>query len=243
MARQLDYRRGGRPVRRWARWQRRLTAVVAAAALALGVWLGGPWLAAQALAAPQRLQRWAAPALAARMEALRQENFALRTRLAALAGLAAENEALRALAGSPARPADAVCRPARVTARGPGTLTLYCAQGLPAVGDAVLDRTGHYAGRVTAADGHAATIELGGSPACLAGSAAGVLETGPDGWRLTGLALPVQLAADTVVTTPDGYWVGTVAGAAVPDAGGLTAHVPLTDTAFLSDCLYFVATG
>ena len=57
---------------------------------------------------------------------------------------------------------------------------------------------------------------------------------------LTGLPADCGLAAGTVVTTPDGCWLGALAEAPGPDGGGLTARAPLTDTADLGSTVFFV---
>ena len=43
-----------------------------------------------------------------------------------------------------------------------------------------------------------------------------------------------------IVTTAGGDWLGTLAASPTPDADGLTAQVPLTDTADLWGTVYFV---
>lgn len=48
------------------------------------------------------------------------------------------------------------------------------------------------------------------------------------------------LTAGDIVTTAGGDWLGTLAAAPAPDADGLTAQVPLTDTADLWGTVYFV---
>lgn len=110
--------------------RRRAAALLLAAVLAAGVWQSArlralAWAAADkaALALAER----AAPGFAARLQALEAENFRLRNALAAGAADAAENEALRALLGSGARPAGS-WQPVRVTARAAdGRLTLAAA--------------------------------------------------------------------------------------------------------------------
>ena len=107
--------------------------------LAAGVWQSArlralAWAAADkaALALAER----AAPGFAARLQALEEENFRLRSALAAGAADAAENEALRALLGSGARPAGS-WQPVRVTARaadGRLTLAAALAPGTPVLG-------------------------------------------------------------------------------------------------------------
>lgn len=241
MARHFDQLFGPRPLSRRKRRKRRLLWLALCAALAAAGWLGGPYLAARALALPQWALERMAPHFEARLDALRQETRTLRTALADAALLEQENQALRDLLQSPSRPQSGTWLPARVVARSPSGMTLYCADAAPRPGVTVLDRYGHYAGVVTSADGHTAAVQLPGSPACLAGDAVGVLEVTADGWRLAGVALPTTLRAGMLVTTPDGAWVGLLAQDPVTDPGGLTAHAALLDTAVLTDPLYFVA--
>lgn len=242
MAVRLDLTHGARGARR--RRARRLARLGAAALLAVLVWRQGPAAAACALEVPRRLAAWLAPAFTARLEALEQENQALHNQLAALLPLEQENAALRALVNS-GRAAPGVWMPARVTARAPGQLTLYCADARPAAGAAVVDRRGRYAGCVARAEGDTVVVTLPGEPACLAGQAVGVLQAGTDGWSLAGLpaAAAQGLDAGTPVTTLDGAWVGTLAAAPETEPGGLTARAPLAGTADRWDALYFVAAG
>lgn len=62
----------------------------------------------------------------------------------------------------------------------------------------------------------------------------------PGQWVLTGLPADCALTAGDIVTTAGGDWLGTLATAPAPDADGLTAQVPLTDTADLWGTVYFV---
>lgn len=55
-----------------------------------------------------------------------------------------------------------------------------------------------------------------------------------------GLPADCALTAGDIVTTAGGNWLGTLATAPTPDADGLTAQVPLTDTADLWGTVYFV---
>ena len=57
---------------------------------------------------------------------------------------------------------------------------------------------------------------------------------------LTHLPADCALTAGDIVTTAGGDWLGTLAAAPAPDADGLTAQVPLTDTADLWGTVYFV---
>ena len=133
--------------------RRRAAALLLAAVLAAGVWQSArlralAWAAADKAALA--LAEHAAPGFAARLQALEEENFRLRSALAAGAADAAENEALRALLGSGARPAGS-WQPVRVTARAAdGRLTLAAAL---APGTPVLDSRGRLAGIVAESGG------------------------------------------------------------------------------------------
>ena len=72
----------------------------------------------------------------------------------------------------------------------------------------------------------------------LCGGYAGLVTPGQ--WILTGLPADCALTAGDIVTTAGGDWLGTLAAAPAPDADGLTAQVPLTDTADLWGTVYFV---
>ena len=125
--------------------------------------------------------------------------------------------------------------PARVVARGVGGFTLACPDTAP--GNAVLDAGGRYAGVVTRTDGDTCTVEFSAA-AGLCGRYAGLVTPGQ--WVLTGLPADCALTAGDIVTTAGGDWLGTLAAAPAPDADGLTAQVPLTDTADLWGTVYFV---
>ena len=125
--------------------------------------------------------------------------------------------------------------PARVVARGVGGFTLACPDA--AQGNAVLDAGGRYAGIVTRTDGDTCTVEFSAA-AGLCGSYAGLVTPGQ--WVLTGLPADCALTAGDIVTSAGGDWLGTLAAAPAPDADGLTAQVPLTDTADLWGTVYFV---
>lgn len=168
-----------------------------------------------------------------RLDALQQENFTLHQQLAQSADALAENAALRKLVGC-GRGITGVT-PARVVARGVGGFTLACPDAAP--GNAVLDAGGRYAGVVTRTDGDTCTVEFSAA-AGLCGSYAGLVTPGQ--WVLTGLPADCALAAGDIVTTAGGDWLGTLAAAPTPDADGLTAQVPLTDTADLWGTVYFV---
>lgn len=203
------------PVRRRRR-RRWLPAAIVA------LWLAAPLLLAGTDAL---LRRHSSRELAA----LEQQTRTLRLRLADCADAAEENQALRQALGS--REPGWQLSPARVTAYLPDGFVLAC--GAPP-GTPVLDRQGRWAGQVTASAGGLCTV-FRGSPAGLAGTAVGLVRDGV----LTGLPVPVTLEAGTVVTTPEGLWLGTLAEAPCPD--GLTAAAPLTDTADMADWLYFTA--
>ena len=166
-------------------------------------------------------------------DALQQENFTLHQQLAQSADALAENAALRQLVGC-GRGITGVT-PARVVARGVGGFTLACPDTAP--GNAVLDAGGRYAGVVTRTDGDTCTVEFSAA-AGLCGSYAGLVTPGQ--WVLTGLPADCALTAGDIVTTAGGDWLGTLAAAPAPDADGLTAQVPLTDTADLWGTVYFV---
>ena len=144
-----------------------------------------------------------------------------------------ENAALRRLVGC-GRGITGVT-PARVVARGVGGFTLACPDAAP--GNAVLDAGGRYAGVVTRTDGDTCTVEFSAA-AGLCGSYAGLVTPGQ--WVLTGLPADCALTAGDIVTTAGGDWLGTLDAAPAPDADGLTAQVPLTDTADLWGTVYFV---
>lgn len=225
-----------RPRRRGWRW-------LLVPPVLLALWLAAPRLAAAAPAGAAWLRTAVGdlllPAYTGELADLQRQNADLHSRLAQAAGAEAENEALRQLVGA-ARP-EGSWQPARVVERRGDTLTLACTAE---VGAPVLDPQGRYAGRVVDCGGdgtcRAALAGTGGDPcAGLAGAFAGMLDR-RDGWALTGLPADCGLAAGTVVTTPDGCWLGALAEAPGPDGGGLTARAPLTDTADLGSTVFFV---
>ena len=178
------------------------------------------------------------PHYTARLELLQQQNAQLRTNLANLADVEAENAALRTLTGA-ARTA-AAQRPARVLARLPGMLVLA---GNAEIGCAVTDSVGRFAGRIVQTGADRCVMAQAGSAHCptagLAAGCGGLLQIG-GGWRLTGLPLHCRDGAGTVVATPDGFWLGVFADAPQPEAAGLTQQVLLRDTADFWDEIYFV---
>ena len=178
------------------------------------------------------------PHYTARLELLQQQNAQLRTNLANLADVEAENAALRTLTGA-ARTA-AAQRPARVLARLPGVLVLA---GNAEIGCAVTDSAGRFAGRIVQTGAARCVMAQAGSAHCptagLAAGCGGLLQV-KGGWRLTGLPLHCRDSAGTVVATPDGFWLGVFADAPQPEAAGLTQQVLLRDTADFWDEIYFV---
>ena len=213
--------------RRRRRWRWAVPLVLAALLLAL------PQLAALRPAALARVDRVVGRHYMTRLDALQQENFTLHQQLAQSADALAENAALRQLVGC-GRGITGVT-PARVVARGVGGVTLACPDAAP--GNAVLDAGGRYAGIVTRTDGDTCTVEFPAA-AGLCGSYAGLVTPGQ--WVLTGLPADCTLTAGDIVTTAGGDWLGTLVAAPAPDADGLTAQVPLTDTADLWGTVYFV---
>lgn len=168
-----------------------------------------------------------------RLDALQQENFTLHQQLAQSADALAENAALRQLVGC-GRGITGVT-PARVVARGVGGFTL----GLP----------GRRAGECRPRRGRAVRgdryphgrrhLHCGIFRRCRAlRQLCRVSHAGQ--WVLTGLPADCALTAGDIVTTAGGDWLGTLAAAPTPDADGLTAQVPLTDTADLWGTVYFV---
>lgn len=226
-----------RPKRRRVRWWWGLPLVAAA------LWWGLPRLAAALPAglaqADAALAGVVAPLYTQRLETLQQQNAALHARLARAETALAENEALRSLLGCGR--VTGSWQPARVVQRRPQEVTLAC-RGT--VGAAVTDPLGRWAGRVVAVyeDGTCLAALAGQEDAAvagLAGDCAGLLETG-GGWTLTALPADSGLTAGTVVTTPEGDWLGTLAEAPTPAEDGLTAAAPLTDTADLGSTVFFV---
>lgn len=225
-----------RPHRRWWKW---LAAAVLAAAL---LW-GGPRLAAAlpagAVWLDETLGRWFVSQYQGRLEALQQQNAALHRQLAAAEAVLAENEALRSLLDC--NRVTGRWQPARAIVRQADSVTLNCAAE---AGAPVVDPLGRYAGRVIADNGNdTCTVAFAGSEkdpcAGLSGAAAGLLERRGH-WLLTDLSADCGLAAGAVVTTPGGYWLGTLAAAPEPEEDGLTATAPLTDTADLDSTVFFV---
>lgn len=231
---------GGLELARPRRRKWRIVLVVAAIAVLLAAL---PRLAAGGPAVLAGWDQWLANRLMAgytdRLDELTQQNAALHARLAEAESALAENESLRSLLGS-GRTAGS-WQPARVVARWGDRLRLACTAR---EGAAVLDAQGRYAGRINTADRQdTCVMVVAGSEeapcAGLCGEVAGLL-TSDGGWVLTGLPADCGLAAGAVVTTPGGYWLGTLAEAPVPEPGGLTARAALTDTAALDSTVFFV---
>lgn len=176
------------------------------------------------------------PRYETRLAALQAENAALHTQLADARAAVAENDALRRWAAIE-RPAGR-WQTAQVLFRWADHAVLA---GSARVGAPVCDAQGRFAGRITAASDDRCTLtfaqHLSPAAAGFAGEQAGLLQ---DGWRLTGLPLPSSLTADTVATTADGLWLGTLAGTPVPAADGLCAEAALQDTADLSAGTFFI---
>ena len=214
-----------------ARRRRRRWWLVPLAAVLL--WAGLPRLAALWPAASAALSRAVGAHYTAQLDALQKENFTLHQRLAQSADALAENAALRQLAGC-GRVSSAVM-PARVIALTSDGLTLACTDA--AVGAAVLDADGQWAGTVSAVGTDRCTVVFA-PDAALCGAYAGLVQPGQ--WQLTGLPADSALAAGDIVTTPGGDWIGTLAAPPTPDADGLTAQAALTDTADLTAAVYFV---
>lgn len=204
---------------------------------------GAPYLAAALPAGLARCRNvlgdWVCPHYTEELAALQQQNTELHSRLALAGEALAENEALRSLLGCGRT--EGSWQPARVAARRSDGATLACTA---AVGAAVLDPQGRYAGLVVESRENG-TCEFafagsdGAACAGLSGDAAGLLER-KDGWVLTGLPADCGLTAGSVVTTPGGEWLGALAAPPQADGGGLTARALLTDTADLNSTVFFV---
>lgn len=233
---------GGLELARPRRRKKRIW-IAAAVLLVVGLVVSAPYGAALLPAGLSRclgaVANWVRPHYTEELAALQQQNARLHSRLALAEEAQAENEALRSLLGC-AR-TEGHWQPARVTARRSEGATLACTA---AVGAAVLDPQGRYAGQVVEnrEDGTCEFAFAGTENApCagLSGSAAGLLER-KNGWFLAGLPADCGLTAGSVVTTPGGEWLGELAAAPQPDSDGLTARAPLTDTADLNSTVFFV---
>ena len=204
------------------------------------VFAARPRLAAVGLGAIQRADAALAahfvPRYEIRLAHLQAENAALHTLLADAQAALAENDALRQWAGIE-HPAER-WQTARVLRRWGDHAVLA---GTAPVGAAVCDAQGRFAGRITAAGADRCTLTfaeyLSPAAAGFAGAQAGLLQRG---WRLTGLALPCDLAPGTAAVTADGLWLGTVTGAPAPAADGLSAEVTLCGTADLAASVFFI---
>lgn len=231
---------GGLELARPKRRRKWMVLLCAAAAAAL-VWVG-PRIAAALPAGfvhcRDALGDLLIPRYTGRMTELQEQNARLHSRLAQAEDALAENEALRSLLGCDR--VEGRWQPARVVARGFNTVTLA---GTATMGAAVLDPQGRFAGRITDCGPDTCTAALAGSEeapcAGLSGAAAGLLEQ-RSGWVLAGLTADCGLEPGAVVTTPEGHWLGVLEAAPEPEADGLTAWAPLTDTADLNSTLFFV---
>lgn len=202
-----------------------------------------------AAACPAELHHWdetlgnfLLPRYTERLAELTEQNAVLHSQLAAARDALTENEAFRSLTGCGR--AEGSWQPGQVVVRRAHSVTLSCTGQ---EGAAVLDPQGRYAGRVTrSGTNDTCEVTLVGaedfSCAGLAGGYAGLLEYSGD-WTLTALPADCGLSAGTPVTTPGGYWLGTLAAAPHPDEDGLTACAPLADTADLSSTVFFVKIG
>lgn len=228
-----------------ARPRRRKKKVLAAGVLLLLIVLvaGAPYLAAALPAGLARCRNtlgdWVRPHYTDELAALQQQNTELHSQLALAENALAENEALRSLLGCDR--AEGSWQPARVTARQTDGATLACTA---AVGAAVLDPQGRYAGQVVEShENGTCEFSFAGSHAAacagLSGDVAGLLER-QEGWVLTGLPADCGLTVGSVVTTPGGEWLGALAAPPQADGDGLTARALLTDTADLSSTVFFV---
>lgn len=237
---------------RQARQRRRVRTALLAAALALLAGLAvlrfGPGAAAWLAAAPRQAELAVGslllPHYSEQLAGLAAQNAALRANLADAARLQEENRALRSLLESPAAGAARGAQPFRVAARTAGRFALA---GSAPAGRAVLDWQGRFAGRTAepeagASPGLLPVSGAEGTP-CLAGDQHGVLKRQGGRWYLDGLPRHCGLAAGCVVTTADGWWVGTLADGPVEDETGLCASAPLADTADLGASVYFVASA
>lgn len=228
------------------RRRRRMVWVAASLFLVAGLWAGVPFLRAGVSAGLAQCKAWVGDRFLShyteQLTALQEQNAELHRRLARAEEAVAENEAMRRVLGCTLP--EGSWQPARVVARRGDSATLACTA---AKGDAVLDAGGRYAGQVVqVCDNGTCIFAFAGSDgaACagLCGTAAGLLEQ-QNGWVLTGLPADSGLAAGSVVTTPDGCWLGTLAETPQPEDNGLTARAALTDTADLNSTVFFVKIG
>ena len=245
----LDFTRG----RRSRRQRRRRLAVLGAVLLLTAAgWclrdrLGPVWavLAQVPARADTLLAEHFVPGYTRRLQSLRRRSAILHAAVAAAAPLEAENQALRTLLESPARPETGGWTPVRVIARQPeGTITLA---GQYAPGAPVLDEEGRLAGVVSAVDGTGSRVAPAGrdrgAAAVLAGDCCGVLLRKGGALLVSGLPRHSGLEAGTAVTTADGLWVGTLAEAPAADSTGLTEQAPLQDTGSMAGAVFFLPEG
>lgn len=224
------------------RYKRVRLAVLAAAGI-FALWWGLPRLAAALPAGRQTFRQalgnWLSPRYTEELTTLQQQNASLHQQLALAETALAENEAMRRRLGC--QRSEGSWQPARVVAHYADSILLACDGWESAP---VTDSLGRYAGRVTAVNGDGTClVSFAGSEdapcAGLSGTAAGLLHRGKD-WQLTGLPADCGLTVGSVVTTPEGYWLGALSAPPVPDSDGLTATAALTDTADLSATVFFV---
>lgn len=231
----LTVHRYGRRQRLCRRVRIGLLAAACALLAGLAVLRLGPTAAAYLTGLPRQAEAalgdWLMPHFSRQLTDLEAQNARLRSRLAAMAGLQAENQALRQLLDSPRAEQAAGAQPLPVVRRSPEGLALA---GSARAGQAVLDPQGRFIGRtVSDPDAEPGTLpveDADGTP-CLAGGLCGVLTRENGSWYLDGLPRHSGLAAGCLVTTPDGHWVGVLAAPPTEDSTGLCGRAPLTDTA------------
>lgn len=222
-------------------------ALVCALAAGLAVFRFGPAAVAWLAAVPGRVENtigdWVLPHYTSQLAGLAAQNATLRASLADTVQLQAENRALRSLLESPAADAARGAAPLPVARR---TAAGFALAGSAEPGAAILDPQGRFAGRADpeSADQPGILPVTGpeGTP-CLAAGVYGVLQRSGGRWVLTGLPRHCALEPGSVVTTADGWWVGTVAQSPTEDETGLCARALLTDTADQGAAIYFAADG
>lgn len=221
--------------------------VLAAACWGLRDRLGPVWavLAQVPNRADALLAEHFVPGYTRRLQSLRRRNAILHTAVAASAALETENDALRTLLESPARPGTGNWEPARVIARSPdGSMTLA---GQYDPGTPVLDQEGRLAGVVSAGEEAGSRVDPAGrergAVAVLAGDCCGVLLRRDGTLLLAGLPRHSGLEAGAVVTTADGLWVGTLAQSPTADDAGLTERAALQDTGSMAGAVFFLPAG
>ena len=232
---------------RWHRLTVAALALVCALAAGLAVFRFGPAAVAWLAALPQRVENaigdWVLPHYTSQLAGLAAQNASLRASLADTVPLQEENRALRSLLESPAADSARGAEPLPVARR---TAAGFALPGSAEPGAAILDPQGRFAGRADpeSADQPGLLPVAGpeGTP-CLADGVHGVLQKSGSRWLLAGLPRHCTLAPGSVVTTADGWWVGTVAQAPAEDETGLCAQALLTDTADQGASIYFAVVG